>query len=231
MRILIYSDIHSNFQALRSLLESEKFDKSLFLGDAVDYGPEPAETVDEVFSQSDYIVQGNHDSAVANNTDCGCAPEMHELSVFTRDNISLKLLSHEDIVRLKTMPTMLEFSLEGKNFLMVHASPNNLLNGYMYGSEAQLVWKSEKFSKFDYILVGHTHFQMFYRGRIINPGSAGQPRDGNWMPMYAVLDTEQDQVLFKRFRYDNEKTIEKLRSVIGGDSMYFPELVSFYRSY
>ena len=231
MRVLIYSDAHSNFQALKALFEVEKFDKALFLGDIVDYGPEPAETLDTVLNQSDFIVRGNHDEAVAKNTDCGCAPEMHDLSIFTRDNISLKFLSKEDIAKLDSLKDLLEFSLDGKNFLMVHASPNNILNGYMYGSEAEMVWKSAKFKKFDYILVGHTHFQMFYRGRIINPGSSGQPRDGNWMPMYAILDTDQNQIIFKRFIYDREKTIGKLKELIGQNPEYFGRLVKFYSGF
>ncbi len=228
MKILIYSDAHSNFQALKSLFEAEKFDKSVFLGDIVDYGPEPAETLDAVMNNSDFIVQGNHDNAVANNTDCACSPAMHDLSVFTREKISSNLLSNEDLMKLRSMKTLQEFSLDGKNFLMVHASPNSPLNGYMYGSEAEMVWKSEKFKKFDYILVGHTHFQMFYRGRIINPGSAGQPRDGNWMPMYGILNTDDNEVIFKRFKYDSNKTVEKLRGLVGTDSPYFKRLVEFY---
>ena len=90
MRVLVFSDIHSNFEALKAMLAKEKFDYSIFLGDAVDYGPQPGETLDLVMENSDVRLMGNHDRAVAYDEDCRCALEMHDLSEYTRENISRK---------------------------------------------------------------------------------------------------------------------------------------------
>lgn len=214
MRILIFSDIHSNLEALNEVISREKFDKAVFLGDIVDYGPDPAETLDLVIGESDYIVQGNHDLAAATGEDCKCAPAMHDLSVLTRDEISLKFLAKEDRKKLEDLKIQETAEIDGRKFLMVHASPNNPLYGYMFSTEAEMVWKKPDFKEYDYIMVGHTHFPMLYRGRIVNPGSAGQPRDGFWKPMYSILDTDTGDLTFKRFSYDRDKMLGKLSGLL-----------------
>lgn len=214
MKVLIFSDIHANLEALKSLLESEKFDKAVFLGDIVDYGPDPAETLDIVLEEADFIVQGNHDYAAGTGEDCNCAPAMHDLSVLTRNEITLKHLGKDSLKKLAGLDRKLEFELDGKKFFTVHASPNDPLFGYMFSTEAEMAWKKPEMKQFDFIMVGHTHFPMFYRGKIINPGSSGQPRDGRWMPMYAILDTESGDLTFKRFSYNSDKFLSKLDSLL-----------------
>ncbi len=228
MRLLIFSDIHSNLEALKEVISREKYDKAVFLGDIVDYGPNPAETLDLVMGEADFIVQGNHDFAVATGEDCHCAPEMHDLSTLTRDEISLKLLSGNDRKKLSALKTKEEAVIDGKKFLMVHASPNNPLFGYLFSTEAEMVWKKAEYREFDFIMVGHTHFPMYYRGKIINPGSSGQPRDGFWKPMYAVLDTEIGELTFKRFSYDRDKMLGKLATLLEKHPEELKRLKSLY---
>ncbi len=228
MKILIFSDIHSNLEALNTLLSLEKFDKAVFLGDIVDYGPNPAETIDLVLGEADFIVQGNHDYAAGTGEDCNCAPEMHDLSVLTRNEITTKLLGKNDLSRLSQLKRQLEFEVDGKKFFTVHASPNNPLFGYMFSTEAEMTWKKQEMKKYDFIMVGHTHFPMFYRGKIINPGSSGQPRDGNWKPMYAVLDTESGDLIFRRFAYDKDKMLSKLESQLNRFPDEFKRLRALY---
>ncbi|MEM4003460.1 MAG: metallophosphoesterase family protein, partial [Ignisphaera sp.] len=76
MRIVIVSDVHGNTEALRAVLDSaERWDGVWFLGDFVDYGPEPHIVIDIVRTlKPDVIVMGNHDSAVAFDMDCRCGP-------------------------------------------------------------------------------------------------------------------------------------------------------------
>lgn len=216
MRVLIFSDVHSNLEAVSAVVSNEKYDKAIFLGDIVDYGPNPAETLDLVLNEADFIVQGNHDYAVARDEDCQCAPEMHDLSELTRTQISMKMLANGDRRKLGDLKTQLTFEIDGRSVLMVHASPNNPLFGYLFSTEAEMVWKKQEFRKYDYIMVGHTHFPMFYRGKIINPGSSGQPRDGLWKPMYSILDTETGDLTFKRFSYDRDSMLSKLTSLLSG---------------
>lgn len=228
MRILLISDIHGNYQAMKSIIDSESYDEIFFLGDAVDYGPNPAEVIDFLQENTAYNIMGNHDHAVAYDVDCKCAPAMHHLSEFSRENISKKLLSGNDMAKIKKFREKIEVELDNRKFYMTHASPNNNLYGYLFSTEAEMVSRDPKFKDFSFILVGHTHFPMMYKSRIINPGSAGQPRDGNWKPWYAVLETEDFSLTFKRFSYDREKTIQSLKEIIGDEVPEFRELVKYY---
>lgn len=228
MKVLIFSDIHSNIEALNTLLSLEKYDKAIFLGDIVDYGPNPAEALDLVFAEADYMVQGNHDFAAGTGEDCNCAPEMHDLSVLTRNEITVKLLGQKDLKKLSEMKRQLEFEIEGKKFFVVHASPNNPLFGYMFSTEAEMTWKKQEMKQYNFIMVGHTHFPMLYRGKIINPGSSGQPRDGNWKPMYAVLDTDSGDLVFKRFAYDKDRMLSKLEPQLRNFPDEYKRLRSLY---
>lgn len=228
VKLLIVSDVHGNYEALRTLVENETYDEMVFLGDAVDYGPQPAEVLDFLVENSSYNLMGNHDHAVAFNEDCQCSPLMHDLSVFSRENISNKLLGKEDIEKIKSFKEHVETDFDGQKVYMAHASPYNNMFGYLFATEAEMVCRDKKLSEYSYIMVGHTHFPMFYRSRIVNPGSAGQPRDGFWKPWYALLDTESSNVEFKRFSYDSQKVVDSLKSTIGEESPYFKDLVKFY---
>lgn len=228
MKVLIISDVHANYGALQTVLEKEPFDKLIFLGDAVDYGPQPTEVVDSLYENADFKIMGNHDYAVINDVDCKCAPAMHHLSEYSRINISKKLMAKEDIEKLKSFKRELDVELDGMRLYMTHASPNNNLYGYLFSTEAEMVTRDIEMKRFNYIMIGHTHFPMFYKGRILNPGSAGQPRDGNWKPWYATLDTSTEQVQFKRFDYDYNNTIDELRKLLDDKSPEFKELTRFY---
>lgn len=227
VRILIFSDIHANYEALSSLLENEKYDLSIFLGDSVDYGPQPAETLDLLMGNTDIRIMGNHDRAVAFDEDCHCSLEMHDLSEYTRKEISQKFLSREDLAKLKGFSEFETRDIDGMRLYMTHASPNNHLYGYLFSTEAEMVCRDRNLKEFNYILVGHTHFMMIYRNRILNPGSSGQPRDGNPMPTYALFDTDSNIISFKRFKYDREKTRRKLTEVVK-DPTYLQRLLPFY---
>ena len=102
MKLLVLSDIHGNFDALQSVYNKEKYDKMIFLGDAVDYGPEPDRVLDFLKANSDINILGNHDNAVLTGSSCNCSFDMLELSDYTRDNISMKLLDKSDMDFLKT---------------------------------------------------------------------------------------------------------------------------------
>lgn len=227
MKLLVISDAHSNYLALKAAVDSERYDKLVFLGDAVDYGPQPAEVLDFITENADYYVMGNHDRAVAYDEDCHCSIDMHDLSEYTRKEISQKILSKQDIDKLKGMPEKVVAEIDGMKTYMTHASPYNNLNGYMYGSEADMVARDKNLMDYSLIMVGHTHYPMYYKNRILNPGSVGQPRDGNWMPHYAIIDTDRNEVGFRRFSYDHETTLKLIREIVTNEAM-LQKLSKFY---
>jgi len=105
MRVLLISDVHGNYDALKSVLESARgFDYVWVLGDLVDYGPEPHMVMDSVREiKPEVLLMGNHDYAVAYNTDCRCGQELHDLSMYTRLNISYRLLTRDQLDWLRNL--------------------------------------------------------------------------------------------------------------------------------
>ncbi|MGC8505451.1 MAG: metallophosphoesterase family protein [Thermoplasmata archaeon] len=232
MIILAASDIHANPFPLREILKTEKFDVSIFLGDLVDYGPYPAETIDLVRQNFDIVVQGNHDFAAANNADCLCGQENHELSVYTRENLTMPMLAKSDLQYLKSLEPSVTREFDGMSFDLSHGSPSNRLYGYMYP------WKiSSDFLKNEIgrqtdaniVMVGHTHYQFYvpFQGEIIlNPGSVGQPRDGPY-PSYMLIDTDRMQFTMKRIRYDCSEIRNRIISLVKDKRMLDQDLKLF----
>jgi len=228
MRILVLSDVHGNADALKAVLEAApRHDYVWFLGDLVDYGPEPHIAVDVLRSlKPDIIVMGNHDYAVAFNTDCHCAQELHELSVYTRMSISYRLLSKEQVGWLKTLRQRAKLELSSKRVYIVHGAPRNPLYGYLKPglptetlevmlTEGSLALKPRPVDV-DYVVVGHTHIPATLRVRevqVLNPGSVGQPRDGDPRASYAILDLGAGSFTVHRVEYPIDKVVEKLRAL------------------
>jgi len=228
MRVLVISDIHGNADALQKVLEhATRWDKLWVLGDLVDYGPEPHIVVDLIRSMSpDVIVRGNHDHAVAFNADCLCMPGIHELSKYTRNNISYRLLTKEQIKWLRALPLRSEVIINGKSFYIVHGSPRNPLYGYLkpnlgldeillHLTPMSLATCPKPISK-DFVVTGHTHIP--YKINIgntivLNPGSVGQPRDEVPKASYMVIDTDNMVVKHYRVKYDIDRVLRKLKDL------------------
>ncbi|MEM1793715.1 MAG: metallophosphoesterase family protein [Desulfurococcaceae archaeon] len=228
MNVLIVSDIHGNLTALKTVLENSKGWSDIWvLGDLVDYGPEPHLVVDLIKDlEPSIIVMGNHDYAVAYNVDCRCGEEIHELSVYTRMNISFKLLSKEQIDWLKKLRMSADTNLSGRRAYIVHGSPSDPLYGYMKPSlphDVLLNMLSLKQSKYslssktvnaDVIIAGHTHIPMkimVYNTVVFNPGSVGQPRDGDPRASYGLLDPDSFEFKVIRVKYDIDSVVSKLK--------------------
>ncbi|WP_269082804.1 metallophosphoesterase family protein [Pyrodictium occultum] len=124
MRVLVVSDIHANLEALRSVVEGVKgWDEVVVLGNLVDYGPWPGETIDYIRSLGARAVRGNHDHAVAYGVDCRCGEDTHWLSTWFRENITMRLLSRNDKAWLAQLPEQLRLDLDGLEARAVHGAP------------------------------------------------------------------------------------------------------------
>jgi predicted phosphodiesterase len=231
LRILVLSDVHGNLDALRAVLEhAGRWDAVWVLGDLVDYGPEPHEVVDAVRELSpEVIVRGNHDNAVAFGVDCFCDPRIHKLSVCTREMVSLKLLSREQMEWLRSLPIRRKVSVDGRTYYVVHGSPISPLYGYIrpdMGRDkllrqlslppARLYAGQGRLVDADAVVVGHSHipFSIHVESvRVLNPGSVGQPRDGDPRASYAILDTKTMRFEVHRVKYDVGKVLRKLEAL------------------
>ncbi len=216
MRVLVLSDIHGNLDALNSILERERYDAVWFLGDLTDYGPEPHLVLDTLRDLKPEVwITGNHDYANAFGVDCKCGEKTHELSVYTRENITQRLLSKDDLNFLKSLPIKREMRVDGRTYYFVHACPADPLYGYMFDFMPECM-RNEIGGEVnvDYLLFGHTHFSVVgeYKAlKYMNPGSVGQPRDGDPRASYGIYENGKFQL--KRIEYPVDRTVEKIKAL------------------
>ena len=232
MRYLILSDIHSNLEGLEKCMELAhgRYDQVICLGDLVGYGPDPNAVIDRVRQVASHVIRGNHDKACAGLTDAEDFNVLARLgTIWTRNELTPE---HRAYLRELPLGPML---LDG--FQFVHGSPEDE-DEYIVGPVQALPTLQALSTQVTFF--GHTHHQGGFwlsptggyepirfeskndgktlvlpledGGRyLINPGSAGQPRDGDWRVAFAILDLEKRQVEYYRTPYDLPKTQEKMR--------------------
>jgi len=228
MKIGIISDIHANLPALEKVyseLEKE-VDEVYFLGDIVGYGPYPNECI-EYLSKFGYSVLGNHDAAVA---DLRTYEDFNPYAQFAID-WTKERISWENIEKLRKLPLI----IEDNNFCLVHGSIREPLDEYLinyYSVLANFEIMDENICFF-----GHSHLagvfvysdkEIYYvnfseegelklqknNKYLINPGSVGQPRDGNWKSSFVIYDIDKKLLKFKRVAYDVGK-IQNYMKLLG----------------
>lgn len=213
MRLLLISDLHANMEALNSILETIEYDSIYCMGDLVDYGPDPAGCINWIRSNNIPTIRGNHDNAVALHVDCGCGYKYKHLSEATRD-YTWDRITPADEEYLMNLPLRLDFEVDGLKITAVHGSPASFFD-YIYPDTSDD--KLETYTAgldCDYLFTGHTHKPAVLRTSrmtVLNPGSAGQPRDGDWRASCMVLDTATGKPEIFRTEYDIESTCEKIR--------------------
>lgn len=204
MRILLVSDIHSNWAALRAL--AEPHDLCICLGDIVDYGPEPAPCVDWVRRSVQLAVRGNHDHGAAQNVIIQGQTGFRYLTSATRP-LTRKRLPPEDLRFLASLPTWCRATLDGTICLLVHATPRDPLDEFAPATPEFWSRRLEGIEA-DVICTGHTHhpYVLEVDGKlVVNPGSLGLSRDGDPRPSFAVL--HNGKVELKRCEYPIEETV------------------------
>jgi predicted phosphodiesterase len=228
MAHLILGDIHANREALEAVLlhAHGRYDQILCLGDLVGYGPDPDFVVDWARANVRAIVRGNHDREVSHDASLDSyRSEARDGLLWTRQALSPTNLDY-----LLKMP---QGPIEYEGLTLVHGSPVD--------EDNYLVRPADVTPLFPYLranltFFGHTHVQGGFiatsdgvipidptcvfeiqpeRGfYLVNPGSVGQPRDGNWLAAYALYSPERQQIEFARVSYNPGTTAEKI--VIAG---------------
>ncbi|WP_435015482.1 metallophosphoesterase family protein [Tundrisphaera sp. TA3] len=209
MRILVVSDIHANWPALAAI--DEPHDVCLCLGDLVDYGPDPGPCVRWAMEHATHAVRGNHDHGVAQGVPVLGETGYRYLTRVTRPSM-WEALGPEERLYLLQLPLMARFTLGGKRFLLVHGTPRDPLDEYVMNDE-QAWTRRLKDVEADIVCVGHTHMQFNLRAGgtvVVNPGSVGNPRDGDPRAAYAII--EGNKIELKRVAYPVEETIARLEA-------------------
>ena len=205
MRVLLIADIHANWPALQAI--SEPHDVCLFLGDLVDYGLEPVPCIQWVRKHAQYAIRGNHDHGVAQQVSVSGRNGFKYLTSVTRP-LTQERVSPEDRRYLASLPVTRLVTLDKMNFLLVHATPRDPLDEYAVADVE--FWKRRLQNvEADVVCVGHTHHPYVLEvgdKLVINPGSVGQPRDGDPRCSYAII--ENQRVELKRLEYPVEDTVK-----------------------
>lgn len=221
-KIAFISDIHSNIEALESVLNdirSKSIDEIYCLGDLVGYGPNPNEVIELIRNEKITTVMGNYDDAVGFEKDsCGCSYNPGRETEVGEESLSwtIKVTTKENKEFLKSLPKKLSIEIEGVKVLLVHGSPLNYLLEYVKPSTSSERLKILlKETHEDIIINGHTHLMMakHIQGKaILNPGSVGRTKDGIPGATYMIL-TIDSSVFWYEFvyaKYDVKRTIEKI---------------------
>ncbi len=209
MRILVIADIHSNWAALQSI--PDDYDRCLVLGDVVDYGTDPLPCLDWVRRNADVCVRGNHDHAIAQNITATGTSGFRRLAGVTRP-LHWDLLSSRHLKFLGRLPVTAYFRESGLRLFLLHATPRDPMDEYLTNDAEG--WRQRLTDiDADIVCVGHSHmpFHLDLDGiQVLNPGSVGQPRDGDWRASYAII--EDGQVSLHRVEYDLEAAIRQMRT-------------------
>jgi putative phosphoesterase len=208
MRILLIADIHGNWPALQAI--REPYDCCLFAGDLVDYGPQPGPCLEWVRRHVRYSVRGNHDHALAQRAVTNGRNGLKYLTAVTR-HLTQQLLSAEQVRYLASRPVSQMVTLGGARFLVVHGTPRDPLDEYA-PADPELWSRRLRGVDADFVVVGHTHlpYVLTVQGcTVINPGSVGQPRDGDPRACYAIW--EDGKVELKRVSYALDELVRQIQ--------------------
>ncbi|HDO19633.1 MAG TPA: metallophosphoesterase [Thermoplasmatales archaeon] len=205
MKIAFISDIHSNLHALIKVLEEmekEGIDEIYCCGDIVGYNAFPSECVDLIRKKIKLSVKGNHDYA----TVTGNTSWFNEYGV-AGVNYSRQMLSEGDMDFLKGLNKYEYLDIGNRRIYIAHGSPRDEMFEYVFPDKSEEdLFDMTRFIDADIIVLGHTHIPMkrkIGKKLILNPGSVGQPRDGNPDASFMVID--DNNVTFRRGKYDIRK--------------------------
>ena len=205
MRLGVISDVHANRIALETVLaDMPDVDDLVCVGDVVGYNPWPAVCVDVVQERCSTTVMGNHDRTVD-------TPERYAANhmAMTGLEYAKEDLDESQLEWLRSLPRTVERA--GGDVLIVHDHPEHRDR---YVRPPDFPSLAPYLEDYEAILLGHTHIQHAEAvdgGLVCNPGSVGQPRDGDPRAGYAVLDTETTKVDLHRVAYDVEAVQDAIR--------------------
>lgn len=230
MRYLVVTDIHANWEALEAVMRDTagEYDQILCCGDLVGYGADPNRVVEWAHANCAAVVRGNHDKACTGLEDLEWFnPVAREAAIWTMGALTKE---NADYTR-----ALVHGPLDVDGFQLVHGSPSDEDEYILAPGEAEMAFAyMEKRLEF----FGHTHVQGGFIwnharveilprvasrerslkleidpdcGYMINPGSVGQPRDGDPRAACAIYDPEAGLVIYRRTEYDIAAAQKKIR--------------------
>ncbi|MBN2330485.1 MAG: YfcE family phosphodiesterase [Candidatus Aenigmarchaeota archaeon] len=200
--IAAISDVHSNLEALKGVLAKvTRADMILDAGDVVGYNAKPNGCIALFKKHRIRSVLGNHDQSCITGDTGNMNPVAAQAIDWTR-----KTLSGTSMRYLKRLPEKLELSIKGRRIVVMHGSPMDPMNDYVFP------WASERvleryldMEEADILILGNTHVPFVNKlgdRLVVNPGSVGQPRDHGTESSHAVIDPVRLEASILRTKYD-----------------------------
>lgn len=236
MRLLILSDIHSNLEALRACLDAApEFDHAVNLGDIVGYGASPNEVTQICREMTWLAVRGNHDKVCTGLESAeSFNPIAAMAAMWTR-----QVLIPDNLQWLRALPEGPLRQPELSDCQFVHGSPldedqymvsmpdatevlsvtevpvtffgHSHIQGAFYVNTEEGPWELRPGARTENKHEKHTIYLTGDSRYLINPGSIGQPRDGDWRAAFAIYDSDQHTVNFHRVPYEVKTTQQRIR--------------------
>lgn len=210
MKIGLLSDAHGNPEGLAhclSVLQSKGAERLYFLGDAVGYLPRWSQVLELLRAHQVTCIRGNHDDHALKATLSEDATDAYQILPSYLETI------RPHIEWMSSWPESITLELDGLSLMLVHASPEDRLNGYVYPwtDVSRIEWPDV-----DAIAMGHTHrpFARTHDGRLLlNPGSCGLPRDIGSLASCATLDTRTREATIYRVPFDVHRVLADTRFI------------------
>ncbi len=224
MKYAVFGDIHANLEALSSVLEEcqrQGVEKYLCIGDIVGYNANPSECMEIVRGLPlAGVVMGNHDEQASDDTELiGFNPQAAAAIEWTRQHLSPEQREYLSNLRL---------SIQIGKITIVHATLDSPRRwGYIFDKHSAGASFSYQFSQICFC--GHSHVPLAFEkfgtimgGKyqqikvqpghkyLVNVGSVGQPRDGDWRAAFVIYDTDESLISLHRLEYDLKTTQKKI---------------------
>ncbi|WP_457555538.1 metallophosphoesterase family protein [Candidatus Pyrohabitans sp.] len=203
-RLNLIADVHGNLPALEAVLDELPVAETLHLGDVVGYNPYAREVIELFQERRIASVMGNHDNAVLTGNVSWFNPVAARAILWTRER-----LSEEEFAYLASLP------LEIKNQVYaVHGSPRRRLEEYVFPDYPDEVLSALlRLAGRRILAMGHTHIPFWRRvgdALVLNPGSVGQPRDGDARASFATVNIATLEVEIVRVEYDISRVAREI---------------------
>ncbi len=214
-RVLLIADAHSNWPALKALHEDVgSVEFVIHAGDSIGYGPFPNEVIGWMRKHADVNVVGNHDYVIISGNYSGFGDNSQIVLKWTDE-----LITAQNLRYLSNLKDVWTGSVGGVKFGVVHGGLTDPHNEFIHPyTNESLINDYFKRLGVNVLVTGHVH-QLFVRefssGLLINPGSLGQPRDGNPQPSYVLLNVDGGRITKiepHRFNYNIDEFKDKLLS-------------------
>lgn len=217
MRIGVIADVHANLLALEAVFaeaEALGVDEWICLGDLVGYGPQPRECLERCAERGVRSIVGNHEARLL-GLPTARFNDMAEAAI----RFAAEQIGEQGHAWVRSFGNIIEVDGEA---LFCHGSPEDR-DAYLFGpSHMQLVSAVQAHSL---VFCGHTHYQFVFDGKdllplfepialegrklLVNPGSVGQPRDGDPRAAYAIWDRAERRLDLRRVEYDVHEQVRR----------------------